>query len=59
MESEHLIPKRLETKKLIISLVISEDPLCDEFGEIYKIRLQKSGRGCKPSCNKYSGLFYD
>jgi hypothetical protein len=34
MELEHLIPSPLETKKLIYRLIISEDPFCDEFGEI-------------------------
>ena len=41
MELEHLISGRLETKKCIHRLVISEDPFCDEFGEIRKDRITK------------------
>jgi hypothetical protein len=36
MELEHLIPKQVEIKKLIYSLIISKDPFCNEFGEIHK-----------------------
>jgi hypothetical protein len=41
MELEYLIPKRVKTKKLIHSLIISKDPIYDKFGEIYKDRIIK------------------